>query len=155
MTFPENHPHESPNPAVERLKQEVDRWVDFARTGSEKALEAVGLTQAFRASHLPADVCELPGEFQVTIDVPGCTAANLDLMVSGQTIQLKVLRPDRVAPADGTWRLQERVCGTLERHLTLPVMIDPESITAEVRDGLLKLTIHKAQSPTMRRVPIQ
>ena len=49
---------------------------------------------------------------------------------------------------------RERVAGTFDRTITLPVQIDPEGIKAEFRDGILALHIPRAESDKPKSIKI-
>ena len=49
---------------------------------------------------------------------------------------------------------RERVAGTFDRLITVPVQIDPDGIKAEFRDGVLALFIPRAESDKPRAIKI-
>ena len=49
---------------------------------------------------------------------------------------------------------RERIAGTFDRTITLPVRIDPDRIKAEVRDGVLALFIPRAEGDKPRTISI-
>ena len=57
---------------------------------------------------------------------------------------------------DGELRVYaaERVTGTFERAIRLPEFVDSEKIAAELRDGLLTVTIPKATAAQPRKIEI-
>ena len=58
---------------------------------------------------------------------------------------------------DGELRVytSERVAGTFERAIRLPEFVDSEGIGAELRDGLLTVTIPKAVAAQARKIEIK
>ncbi|KAK7693164.1 hypothetical protein QCA50_002730 [Cerrena zonata] len=58
--------------------------------------------------------------------------------------------------ASGDWVVQERKHGELARTLPVPLGTKPEDVTVELRDGILKLTVHPSAFPAgARPVDIQ
>ena len=49
---------------------------------------------------------------------------------------------------------RERVAGSFDRTITLPIRIDPDRIKAEYRDGVLALFIPRAESDKPRSIKI-
>lgn len=49
---------------------------------------------------------------------------------------------------------RERVAGSFDRTITLPIRIDPDQIKAEYRDGILALFIPRAESDRPRSIKI-
>jgi HSP20 family protein len=58
---------------------------------------------------------------------------------------------------DGELRVYtaERVAGTFERAIRLPEFVDSERIAADLRDGLLTVTIPKATAAQARKIEIK
>jgi HSP20 family protein len=50
---------------------------------------------------------------------------------------------------------RERVAGSFDRTITLPIRIDPDRIKAEYRDGVLALFIPRAESDKPRSIKIK
>ena len=49
---------------------------------------------------------------------------------------------------------RERIAGSFDRTITLPIRIDPDRIKAEYRDGILALFIPRAESDKPRTIKI-
>ena len=49
---------------------------------------------------------------------------------------------------------RERIAGSFDRTITLPIRIDPDRIKAEYRDGILALFIPRAESDKPRSIKI-
>ena len=77
-------------------------------------------------------------------EVPGIDRSDLDVQVKGRTVRLsgtKSVEVSRKQPAcigGNGWRAGSTVG-------TLPVEIDPDGVTAECRDGMLALTLPRAE----------
>jgi HSP20 family protein len=67
----EPNPDNSSIPPVERVRQEVDRWLEAVRSTGERTLESLGLSGTNRPATPPIDVIELPEEIVVQIELPG------------------------------------------------------------------------------------
>jgi HSP20 family protein len=49
---------------------------------------------------------------------------------------------------------RERIAGSFDRTITLPIRIDPDGIKAEYRDGILALFVPRAESDKPRSIKI-
>ena len=148
-----NGTNENPQASVERVRQEVERWIDAARLAGERTLEAIGLTPLSR-SLLPAiDVFETPTAVEVWIDVPGLTTNAVQLSATATQLTIKSSRPAPVE-LEGKYTLRERPVGDCERTITLPAAVNADQIQAELRDGMLRVTMPKTVHHEARTVPV-
>lgn len=139
--------------SVDRVRQEVERWIDVARTAGERTLEAIGLTPGQRSSGPAMDVLETTESFHVWVDVPGLTVDAVQLAATDTQLTLKIARTAAAENVPG-YLLRERPQGSLERTITLPVAIRTEATTAQLRDGVLFITLTKQQAAQPRTVPV-
>lgn len=141
---------------LDRVRQELDRWLETARTTSERAMDAVGLTSETRPSTPAIDVLETETDVHVFADLPGVGADGVDLALQGQVLLIKAHRSAPAVMTEATKPLmRERLALLFERSVTLPVAIDPESVRAVVRDGLLHVTLRKRPEIQARPIPVQ
>src|SRR5262245_14571797 len=81
--------HDRPIAAsVEKLRRELDHWLDVAWSQGEKALDAVGLRGGI--GWTPAiDVVERGDEVYVYVDIPGVNPQSIELTIAGNMLTLK------------------------------------------------------------------
>ena len=144
---------ENPQASVERVRQEVERWMEVARNAGERTLEAIGLTPMTRCSLPAVDVLETPTAVEVWVEVSGLATDAVQLTATETQLTVKLLRPAGVEP-EGKFHVRERSAGECERTINLPVSVNPEQTKAELRDGLLHVTLGKQTSPQPRTVPV-
>lgn len=145
--------HDNPQASVERVKQEVERWIDVARTAGERTLEAIGLTPAGRCAPPALDVLETSDTVEVWVDVPGLKADAVQLTTTATHLTLKITRGIAADPA-GAYRLRERPQASCERSIPLPASVNPEQTSAQLRDGVLHITLPKQQITPAHTVPV-
>ena len=143
-------------PPVERVRQEVDKWIDAVRTTGERAMETLGLSGSPHrpANHPTVDLIELAEEIVVQVDLPGLTAESIELNLAGNMLTLSATRMQREFAADARFHLRERFIGKYHRTIPLPAAVDNDAIKAEMREGLLAITLKKAVSTAGRSIPI-
>ncbi|GAC1485778.1 MAG: Hsp20/alpha crystallin family protein [Candidatus Limnocylindrales bacterium] len=103
---------------------------------------------------VPIDLWETPDAYHLRADLPGLTAEDIDINVTGDTLALSgELKPATDITADG-WLRQERRIGKFGRSLTLPVQIEAGKVEATFQNGVLDLVLPKAESVKPRSVKI-
>ena len=97
---------------------------------------------------------EQDSDLVVTAEVPGVAPDSLELTVHGDTVELKGTRShgDR---EQGRYSRRERRTGEFSRLVALPDNIDPDSVKAEYRDGILYISLNKLDAAKPRKVDIQ
>lgn len=148
--------YSQPTPGFDRLRQELDRWFEAARIAGERTLDAVGLASDTRPLPPATDIIETETDIHVHVDLPGVGADGVELALSGQVLTLKAIRiPSPLLTEDSAVHLRERITTTFERTLPIPAQVDPDSVRAVVRDGVLHVTMKKVHTSASRQIPIQ
>ena len=93
------YPNNANVPPVDRMRQEVDRWLEAVRSTGERAMESLGLGGARNRSIIPpVDVTELPEEVVVQIDLPGISAELVELTIVGNMLSVSANAPSHNFP---------------------------------------------------------
>jgi len=89
----------------------------------------------------------------VEMELPGVTKDELEIVVQDGKL---LVAAERKLPTDGRqYRHNERRYGRFERLFALPETVDPESITAELTDGVLLVSLARRPEAQPRRIEIQ
>jgi HSP20 family protein len=86
--------------------------------------------------------------------VPGVDPGDTDLTVLRNTLTISGERKPLVEQNGQMVHRSEIGSGKFSRTLELPVDIDPDKITAEYRDGIVRVTLSKAEHAKPRKVDI-
>lgn len=140
--------------SADRMRQEFERWLEAAWNQGERAMDAIGLRPG-RPAGPAIDVIERPETIVLFIDVPGLGPEQIDLSLAGNMLTVQGEFPARGDAETGQIHLRERPSGSFRRCVPLPASVDPESITAECRMGLLQVTIAKCEREKARRIPVR
>ena len=100
----------------------------------------------------PVDLYETPVEYVLIAELPGLTRDQIDIQAEDNRIIIRGERGGQV-PCDNYHRV-ERGHGHFSRAFALPEAIDVEAVTADLKDGLLTVTIPKAADRGVRRVNV-
>jgi len=90
----------------------------------------------------------------LTAEIPGVKPDDLELTVLGDSVRLRGRRPEEPSNGNRMYR-RERAAGAFGRTVTLPESIDPDSVQAEYRDGVLRVRMKKAEKAKARKIEIK
>lgn len=119
--------------------------------------------QAFGASlgsrvWVPAlDVSERADAYVVHAELPGVSPEQVDVGFEQNVLTIRGSKPSSFDPStDGELRIfaAERVHGSFERAVRLPEFVDADRIEAKFADGLLVVTVPKAQAAQPRKIKL-
>jgi len=100
----------------------------------------------------PVDLHETPDAYVVTAELPGLGREDIDIQFLDSRLTLSGVRRER--PACEQYHRIERGHGAFSRTFQLPLPIDAEAITADLRDGVLTVVCPKTAEPNGRRIRI-
>ena len=87
---------------------------------------------------------------------PGADPASLNIAVSGDTLTLSGEKRRSAGDAKPeAFHREERAAGKFVRNIELPVEIDDGNVKAEYKNGLLLVTLPKAEKAKPRQVSVQ
>jgi len=90
-------------------------------------------------------VKETPAAFVITAEMPGISKEELKVEVDRGILNLTAERRREEAKDNENWHRDELSYGWYRRSLTLPEGTDPGKIEAELKDGILVLTLPKTE----------
>ncbi len=101
----------------------------------------------------PSDIYESENEYVLVADVPGASKDTLDIDLENNVLTIHASVRDHT-PDGYTPAYREYTVGDFERSFRLSDEIDRDSIRARFDQGVLTLTLPKAQ-PTRKRIVVQ
>jgi HSP20 family protein len=111
-------------------------------------------TVSGEAINPPLDVHETPDEIIVTAALPGLKAEDVDITITGQTLSLRgEFKADEQVSRD-QYLYRELRYGTFDRTVQLPVRVEGERAEATFTDGILTLSIPKAEEVKPRQIKV-
>ena len=101
----------------------------------------------------PAAIWDAKDQLHLEIDAPGVQLEDVDITFDKGRLSLVL---ERKAPdLDGTLWHSERGYGKVTRTLALPETVDPDTIEATLRDGVLRVTIGKRPELQPKRIEVK
>ncbi|MCC7259949.1 MAG: Hsp20/alpha crystallin family protein [Alphaproteobacteria bacterium] len=94
------------------------------------------------------DVRETEKEITVTAEIPGLKIEDMDISITHNYLTLKgEKREEKTEGEEGSsYYRRERSYGAFQRAVALPDTADTEKAKAEIRDGVLTVTVPKKQA---------
>jgi HSP20 family protein len=101
----------------------------------------------------PASIWEAENVFHIEVDAPGVTKEDVELTFDKGSLQISL---ERKAPeGDRTHWHNERGYGKISRSVSLPETVDPNTITAELTNGVLHVTITKLPEAQPKKIDVK
>jgi len=103
------------------------------------------------------DVRETKDSIEVVAELPGMRQEDVEVSIENNLLTISGEKKQEVTEGnpESEYHLVERRCGRFERSFTLPRTVDAEKISARFEQGLLTVTLPKAEAAKPRRVEIR
>ncbi|HVD93700.1 MAG TPA: Hsp20/alpha crystallin family protein [Vicinamibacterales bacterium] len=98
----------------------------------------------------PIDVYETDDRYVVTAEVPGISRDQIDLALQDGNLTIRGARPAGDPQATRQYHQVERGYGSFQRTFAFSEAVDSDAIAADLRDGVLTVTLPKATAPPRR-----
>ncbi|MGC4094165.1 MAG: Hsp20/alpha crystallin family protein [Polyangiaceae bacterium] len=90
----------------------------------------------------------------VRAEVPGLSDKDVELTLDAGTLTIKGQRREETPEGYSTHR-KERSAFRFSRSFQLPTKVDPEKTEAVLKNGVLSVTLHKAQEARPRQISVR
>jgi HSP20 family protein len=100
----------------------------------------------------PLNVFRKGDDIVIIAELPGIRKADVQIQVKGRTIRLAGTKPVEYGEKAGVHR-RERLAGSFDRAVTLPVEIDADRVRAEYHEGILALYLRAQSGTSQKRSP--
>jgi HSP20 family protein len=105
---------------------------------------------------MPAvDVHETPDAIVITASLPGLKPEDVEVTITGQTLTLRGEMKEDESVSRDQYLYRERRYGTFSRQLELPVRVEGDKAEATFENGLLRLSVPKAEEVKPRQIRIK
>jgi HSP20 family protein len=138
------HPFESLRREVDRLFEDFDRgsWrAPFTRSVFD--IEPFWRRE-WPALSMPAvDIVEHEKDYQISAEVPGMDAGDLEIKLSNGTLTIRGEKKEEKEEKKKNSYLSERHYGSFERSFRVPEGVDADKIEASFKNGVLTVSLPK------------
>jgi HSP20 family protein len=101
------------------------------------------------------DVKETKDAYIFKADLPGIKQEDVELSMTGNRLTLSGKREDERHEEGEQYHAYERSYGSFSRSFTLPEGVDLENVQADLRDGVLSVTVPKKPEVQARRIQLK
>ena len=94
--------------------------------------------------------------YRIAVELPGVEEKDIEVSVDDGVVTVKGEKRESREEKGETWYFRERQYGSFSRSFRLPADSDPDSIDADLKDGVLTLTVARAapEVAKTRKIPI-
>jgi HSP20 family protein len=103
----------------------------------------------------PLDVAENDESYVVTAELPGIPQDKIDITIERNVLTIRGEKPEADRPEGWTVHRQERCFGPYQRSLVMPNDMNADKVQATFREGVLTVTVPKAEESKPRRIEIR
>ncbi|NHZ99535.1 Hsp20/alpha crystallin family protein [Massilia sp. CCM 8734] len=131
---------------LDRLQREIEQTLDLG-----PSIRGLG-----RGGFPALNVGSTPHSVEMYAFVPGLDPASIDVQLEHGVLTIAGERADDLSSAQqqATVQINERFAGRFKRVVSLPDDIDPESVSAQYRDGVLHVTVARREATQPRRISV-
>jgi HSP20 family protein len=109
-----------------------------------------------REEWIPAfDVTENEKEYIVTAELPGIETKDMDVTLSEGLLTVKGEKKQEHEEKHGNYHRVERRYGAFQRSFRIPGKVKAEKIDAKYKDGILRLTLPKAEESEIKKIAVK
>jgi HSP20 family protein len=135
-----------------QLQDQLFRTFDSAVRNRGAQQEETGLTGAWTPL---VDVFEDADGITLKIELPEVDAKDVEIQVENNQLTIKGERKLEDVDNREGWHRIERTYGAFYRSFALPQTVDAEHISAETKDGVLRLRLPKKPETKPRQIKVQ
>lgn len=134
---------------LNRLRREIDRLFE----------DPFGLlapaTSFFQGWTPTVDIFEDKDKYVLKAELPGMRREDIEVMLERDTLTLSGERKQEEEKQEGETYRSERFFGRFQRSITLPMAVQADKIDAKYKDGVLTLTLPKAEEAKPKQIEVK
>jgi HSP20 family protein len=107
------------------------------------------------AWELPIDMHQTANDVIVKVSLPGFKPEEVDISVTGDTLTMKGTHTEEQEVKEENYLYKERRHGTFSRSVLIPVQVKSDKAEAVFEDGILTLTLPKAEEVKPKQIKVK
>lgn len=104
---------------------------------------------------LTIDVYQTDNDIVIVSTIAGVTAKDLDVSITNDMVTISGERKNSVKVKQENYFYQECYWGPFSRSVILPIDVDAEKSAAELKDGVLTITLPKSEKVKIKKIPVK
>ncbi len=133
---------------MESLRDAIDRLFRDSFVHSRGTLAPAG------QGSFALDLAETADTFVVRAALPGIKPEDVEITAQGNTLTIRGQSQVEEERQGQNWLLRERQSGSFQRSLTLPTPITADQAEAQYENGILTLTLPKADEARPKQIKV-
>jgi HSP20 family protein len=103
----------------------------------------------------PLDVYQDKDHVFVKVELPGMKKEDIQISLHENTLTISGERKQEREVKEGDGYRSERFFGRFHRSITLPVAVQANNVKAQYKDGILAVSLSKAEEAKPRQIEVQ
>ena len=103
---------------------------------------------------VPCEIIETETDILVQVEIPGIRKEDCSIRLEGGTLYVSGEKHFRPASEPRLYHVMERAYGTFERRIPLPRHVKTDGASANYADGILTISLPRAQEDKVSDIPI-
>jgi HSP20 family protein len=104
--------------------------------------------------NISLDVVQRPDEIVVKASVPGVKPDDIDVAIEDNILTIRAERKTEYEEEGSIYLVRERQIGSFYRALRLPDTVDAGKVTSHYEDGVLTISLPKAEEKKKKQIKI-
>lgn len=132
---------------IVNVRDTMDRMLDNYFGRSPVAFEGYGVVDL--------DLYQTDNDVVVEASIPGIDPEDINISVAGEVLTIKGEVKQEKETKEADYHIKERRYGSFSRSITLPTQIVAEKAAADFKNGILKLTLPKAEDVKPKTITVK
>ncbi len=129
------------------LRREMDIW--------RRALLNEPVSHAAATVYPALNILEDKDNIYVKAEMPGMPPDDPEILIEGDTLTIKGERRPLTPAEKISFHRREIEYGRFSRAVTMPKKINADTVTAKAENGILTITLPKAEEAKPRHIPVK
>jgi HSP20 family protein len=137
-------------PDVLNIQREINRMFDsfFRNEPEEENLATAAWNPA-------VDIAEHDDEYVVKVELPGVNKDEVKIVMQENMLTIRGEKKQEKESKGSNYHRVERSYGTFQRSFTLPLTVKGEKIGASFKDGVLSISLPKAEEAKRKEIEVK
>ncbi len=129
------------------VRDTMDRMLDSYFGRSIAGFEGYGVVDL--------DLYQTENDVVIEASIPGISPEDISISVAGEVLTIKGEVKQERENKEADYHIKERRYGSFSRSVTLPTQIVADKANAEFKNGILKLTLPKAEEVKPKTITVK
>ena len=133
------------------MQKEINRMFDTFWRGGTLADRTF-----YEGEFSPAvDIAEEDVQYLVKVDLPGVSKDDVKITMEGNLLTISGEKKEQKETKKSNYHSLERNYGSFSRSFTLPTTVQGDKVEAEYKDGVLNITLPKAEEAKRKQIEVK